>query len=365
MRILIIADEAFASRERAMLSRLEVGLADEGVRVIHALPRRAAHWHHPEVFSEAITYDDRGLVISRSWRIRQIVQALERLVEGEQRPADLVHVFGQPAWPFAAEVARLTGAALAIEIADPRAAAGAMRLRTLDPAVLFVPDQALERLIRGEDAGAAVRLTPWGVHTPPAARDLLPDGRGVSVMIDGSGRDRAAMASLFEGLAEVAPDQPDLMVFAEAEAIRTAGLWPMVKRLGLSERFTLTPDMEARRELALRADALILPEARGEHRTLTLDAMAAGMVVLAAADPLVSVLIDTRTARLVDHPTPERWAAAVRWLFESREQARALAASARDYVRTNCRASSHVAAVMDAYEWMTAGESIPFQAPGA
>ncbi len=38
MRILIIADESFASRERAMLSRLEVGLADEGVRVVHVIP---------------------------------------------------------------------------------------------------------------------------------------------------------------------------------------------------------------------------------------------------------------------------------------------------------------------------------------
>jgi glycosyltransferase involved in cell wall biosynthesis len=154
------------------------------------------------------------------------------------------------------------------------------------------------------------------------------------------------------------------MFFAEAEAVHVSGIWPLVRRLGLSERFTLAPDVEARRELALRGDALVLPEALGEHRTLTLDAMAAGMVVIAAADPLVSVLVDTRTARLVDKPSAERWAGALRWLAESRDPARALALAAREHVRAQCRASAHVAAVMDAYEWMTASESIPFGSEG-
>ena len=38
MRVLILADGLFATRERALLSRLEVGLADEGVRVVQATP---------------------------------------------------------------------------------------------------------------------------------------------------------------------------------------------------------------------------------------------------------------------------------------------------------------------------------------
>src|SRR5262245_54203201 len=119
MRILIIADESFAARERAMLSRLEVGLADESVRVIHAVPRRAAHWYHGEVYSQAVTYQDRGLAISRGWRAQQIVHELEGLVDGEATAVNVVHAFGLGCWPIAVELARLLGAGLAIEVTDP------------------------------------------------------------------------------------------------------------------------------------------------------------------------------------------------------------------------------------------------------
>lgn len=367
MRILIMADESFASRERAMLSRLEVGLADESVRVVHAIPERCARWHHPEVQSQLITYEDRGLVISRSWRAQRIVQDLGTPAEPGPRSLDIVHAFGRGSWQLAAEVARQTGAALAVEIADPRDAAAGVRLRTGDGGapVFFTPDAALERLIHADDTAASVRVTPWGVHTPPVPREILTPGRDASIMIDGCGRDSAGMIALMRGIAAVAPAHPGLMVFAEAEAIRIAGVWPLVKKLGLSERFTLTPDLEARRELTLRADALILPEALGEHRSLTLDAMAAGMVVIAAADPLVGVLIDARTARLVERPSAEKWEEALIWLLRQRDQARALAGLARQYTAQHCRASAYVSAVMDAYEWMTAGESIPFQSPRA
>lgn len=366
MRVLIIADESFAARERAMLSRLEVGLADEGVRIIHAVPRRAAQWHHPEVFLQAVQYEDRGLIVSRAWRAQQLLASIERLGEGEAQPIDVVHAFGRGCWGVAIEAARQAEAALALEVADAASAVAAARLRLPDGAapLLLVPDATLERLIHAEAPRAAVRVAPWGVHTPSTPRDALRDGRDVAVMIDGSGGDRAGMAACMEGIGAVAPRYPDLMFFAEAEAVRLSGVWPMVKRLGLSERFTLTPDMEARRELALRADALILPEALGEHRTLTLDAMAAGMVVIAAADPLVSVLIDGRTARLIERPDGSAWAAALEWMLAQRDEARALAASAREHIRQHCRASTYIAAVIDAYEWMTAGESIPFAPPG-
>jgi glycosyltransferase involved in cell wall biosynthesis len=193
----------------------------------------------------------------------------------------------------------------------------------------------------------------------------LQDGAGLSAMLIASGRDAGAIGAALEGLARVLPEAPELMVFAESDAIERARLWPLVKRLGITDRFTLSPDLEARRELALRADLLLLPEALGDHRTLTLDAMAAGMVVVAGADPMVTALRDGETARLVDAPRPERWAEALAWSLRNRADARALGLSAREHVRTCCRASGQVASVVDAYEWMLRGEAIPFDAAAA
>jgi glycosyltransferase involved in cell wall biosynthesis len=153
------------------------------------------------------------------------------------------------------------------------------------------------------------------------------------------------------------------MIFAADAAVAAAGGWSLIRRLGLTERVTLVPDMEARRELTLRGDAILLPESLGEHRTLTLDAMAAGMVVIAAADPMVPVLSDARTARLVQRPAAAAWREALEWMLRDAPGARALGAAAREHVKAHCRASTHVASVLGAYEWMTAGAAIPFTGP--
>jgi hypothetical protein len=365
MRVLILTDDSFAARERAMLSRLEVGLADDGVRVVHAIPRKAAAWHQPEVFSQAMTYEAKGLALSRPWRARQTLRTLEDMAGAEGRPADVIHCFGQRCWPFAAELARMTGAALAVEIWCAELIGQGIRVRSDGGApapVYFVPDSALERAARSQDPNLPIRLTPWGVHTPGQPLEILRPDKAVSIILGGNGRDATAIASFLEGFAAFAKQHPDVMVLADSTVIQRAQAWPVVRRLGLLDKFTLIPDLEARRELALRADLLALPEALGEHRTLTLDAMAHGMLVVAAADPLNGVLVDSRTAKLLDKPVPDSWALSLTWALESRDQARSLAWSGREYVRLNRRASAHVASVVDAYEWMTSGESIPFGA---
>lgn len=363
MRVLIIADESFAARERSMLSRLEVGLADEGVRVVHAIPTPAAGSHHPEVFSQFVTYDE-GMSLSRYWRAQRLVGALEELADGAPRPVDLIHAFGQGAWSMAAEAARQTGAGLILEIWSSQlgTAAGQVRSGGETPqALCLIPDAAMAGAIKGEGAEIPTRVAPWGVHTPPEALEVLREGRAPSVVVVASGRDAPGVGAALEGMSRVMAQVPDVMVFAEADAIQRAGAWGLVKRLGVSDRFTLASDLEARRDLALRADVLVLPEALGEHRTITLDAMAAGMVVVAAADPLVSVLRDGVTARLAEGSRAESWAEALTWALRERDGSRALGLTARDYVRQHRRASAQVAAVVDAYEWMRAGESIPFQ----
>ena len=365
MRVLILVDESFAARERSLISRLEIGLADDAVRLVHGVPSRASHWYQGGIFSQAISYEDHGLLISRSWRVRRFVESLRQAMGDDEHPIDLVHVYGVPAWPIAAEVVHQTGAALAVEISSTAAAAEAVRLRTgfgTSAPVFFIPDPALERPLRGDETGVQVRVTPWGVHTPAPKREILQRERCISVFMAGSGDDPAAWTVALEALAACTKDVPDLMIFVDSEAAYRAGLWAHVSRLGLRERLTLSPHLEARRELTLEGDVLLLPEARGVHRSLTLDAMAAGMLVVAAADPHVSVLADGRTAWLVERATADAWTNALRRTFEDRSASLSLAGAAREHIRQHCRASTHVASVMGAYEWMLSSESIPFGA---
>ncbi|MFM9996789.1 MAG: glycosyltransferase [Phycisphaerales bacterium] len=369
---MILADAPFAVREGGMLSRLEVGLVDEGVRLVHAAPNSVARGQPGapagELFVRVIPYEDRGPGILRRLRDRRFAAELARLREpDDERPIDVIHVFGEGAWATGVDLAESLDAALAVEAWSAGLIPRIVRTRwpggvERPPLVFFAPDRAIETRLRDEverHGVGAVRLTPWGVHTPAHAHELLPPNRAPSAMIAGSGRDPEAWAAVLSALAAPGP-QTRLMIFADAEAVAAARAWPVVNRLGLTDRFTLTPSVEARRELTLQCDLLILPEALGEHRSLTLDAMAAGVVVIAAADPMVAVFAEGTTARVVERPSHERWSAALAALLDNPDQARALAESARDHVRRNQRASMHVASIADAYEWMTAGDTLPF-----
>ena len=117
--------------------------------------------------------------------------------------------------------------------------------------------------------------------------------------------------SAFEGVVSAMPGERLYHLFVDAEAAHRTGIWPVARGLGVLDRLSLIDEMEGRRELVLRGDVLVQSDARGEQRSLVLDAMASGMIVLAAEDPMVSYLVNGRTARTVSGTRSDEWAAAL------------------------------------------------------
>jgi glycosyltransferase involved in cell wall biosynthesis len=359
---LLVTDRLFATRERAMLARLEVGLADEGVRVLQALPDDAGA-ATDDAMSRAITYRPRGLLPSLRVRAAAALEAaLAQPVFGEsgQASVDIVHAFGRDAWPISAEIARLAEAPLVLEVWR---AALVDRLASLSrigrhlPAV-FTPDKSIERIVTRAAAGRLVRVVPWGVHCPREERPLRNPDRACAVMIAGRGEDRLAINECLTAIGRLA-ETHNAMIFMDAEAGRRAGAAQLARQHGFLQRFSLAPNLEGRREPILRGDLLLLPEALGEHRSIALDAMAAGMAVIALQDPYVGALIDGRTCALVKEPSADLWAEALGPLRAAPEAAHALGERARQFVGAERRASVHVASLLDGYEWLTAPSALP------
>ncbi len=370
MRVLLVTDPRFAVRERELLLRLQVGLADEGVRVVQALPGATPGGPEPtglepeSLSTGSVQYEAVGLPFSvrrRAARLAEAVRHAERL--DDQQPAvDLVHAFGGTSWPIAAELARQQRAGLALEVWRIGLVDQASRfhLGSLRP-VLFAPDESIERAATIHPSGLPVRLTPWGVYAREQKRSVLDPGRTPSVMIVASGHDPAGLWACLEGLAEVARSVPELLIFADAQAAHRARLARLAAKLGVTKNLSLIEDIETRRDLLVFGDVLLLPEARGEQRSVVLDAMAGGMIVVAARDPAVSSLRDGQTAVLVPSATRPAWTAALRSVFEDASRSRRLAADARRWVAEQRPASRHVRSVLSAYEWM-ARPAIAFSA---
>jgi hypothetical protein len=397
MRVLMLPDADFLRRERAMLDRLEIGMADEGARVLHATPVSSlvaggGVGETPVVYSTALAWHDRGLPFTLGLRATALVRAMESVapVDGSvpgERLVDIVHGVGEGAWPMGLAVARRTGAVAALEVWS---AAAAERARAVwrkhgitggDAAragerggpgaqgrapFFLAAGEALAALLSPVVPAERVAVVPFGVHPGDAERKPMPGpragagagsgspgARALSLVVLASGEDQGAVREALGAVELIGAQVESVIAFLDAgvaQACRLGGGAAQVGAGGLAERVSLVPDLEAHRDLILQADVLILPEARGEHRTLVLDAMAAGCLVVARPDTRVEHLIDGRTAAVARGAGAAGLAEVVLGLAAEPARAEALRQSAWAYIGSERSASRQVMGLRAAFD---------------
>lgn len=355
MRILILADEFFAAREQALLLRLEVGLADEGVRVLHAIPSAARSYAPGELVSRVVVYNPPKWQFAVGPTARRLLRDVTNATEEPGHGIEVVHVMGGAAWVLGAAVAREARVPVVFEVwrSGMGERARAIARDTSLQCMFIAPDPTIERELRAAALPSAmVRLIPWGVHASLDPRPPRAPDRPLSAMLIGTGRDPQAFAHVLGGLAAVVRTHP-LMLFCDAEAARRAAVFHRAKKLDILQHISLIAELEGRRDLLLAGDLLLQPESRGEQRSVSLDAMAHGMAVVAAADSKVSYLIDGTSAKRVALHSAEGWATAIRQMLDQPALADALSTSALAYVRQYHRMYDQVRAVLDAYATLT------------
>lgn len=352
MHVLLLSDAPFAEHERALLERIAAGLTGEGERVSLALPRNAG-----TVFSlvaDPIRYSDRGLIFTQRLRAQQVAAKITGSSDDPRGMVSVVHVFGGSAWAMGAELAEIFQASLALEIwrGGLVERAHSFKPHAATPTVAFAPDRLIERSLQEAGLNMPVRVTPWGAYAPPRPTPIFKTGRDSSIVFCSSGRDVERCRDAFEGVCRVVSDTPDTLLFVAESAARRAGLWSIAEKARVLDRVSLMDRLEDRRDLVLRCDLLVYPDARHEQRTLLLDAMAHALVIVAAADDMVSHIQDGVTVAMPLSLTAAGWADAVRERLADRTGSKALGLSAREHIRQQRRASAHIAALVDAYTWL-------------
>jgi glycosyltransferase involved in cell wall biosynthesis len=355
-RVLLIADRAMARHEHRLLNRLDVGLSDEGVRVTLAAPAGGERARRGSL-SEILTYDPPAPFATTRARAARLVEQIGRPAGGE---AVIVHAWGEGCWTLAVEVAAMLHAPLVVEVWAARlvrrlpAIERRARRRAALPCMLFTaPSTGLRDAIDAQRVRTPVRLVHWGVYAH-GKRPVREEAAPPSVAILALGADPLSVDAALEGVAAIAAHRDDLLVLLDDRAVRRRPpLWQAVRDAGLLDNLTLVADMEAQREAVLEADVLLQPEATGEIRSITLEALASGMVVVAQRDTTSDTLTGDSPAILLEDASSRAWERAVRDALADQAGDGERAGRGLEFVRKSRRASDQIAALLRIYDGLT------------
>lgn len=359
----MLFDHDVATREHGLIDRIVVALASEGQRIVRILPQTVREdLATSRAPATVVTFPAPGPITTRRQRASVIADAVREADRDAPTPPTIVHVWSPRLAREGAALASLWGAGLALEVWSTRASEVASRLKSSGATpVCLVADPELARRMAARHPGLPLRTTPWGVHAPQAPRPVFRAGERPSLVVAGARGDAASVGTLMAGLKALIDAHPEVLVFMDAGIARRSGAWSLARRLNISANISLIAQLEVNREPALQADALIVPSAGGEARSIVLDAMAQGLTVLAPTDASLSALSEP-SALVPVVPTREGWSQALLAMVNNPQDARHRALGGWRYVREHRRASSHLQSVLDAYTWMTSADAVPFRA---
>lgn len=370
---MVVSPDRFR-QEAALTARLAVGLVAEGltVTVVEPLPEVAPDATQPRrarlerrfELPHRVRYETRVPFWRRRDRLARLVAAFDRSVP------DLVWAAGVDGWDLAIDLAEALDRPVALDFrraADLKVAVRSIRSERV--VAVVAPCDALARLARAVVPDQFVRVVPMGVRVDDSFQARIGPARVIAIL--GEGRDDRAFAAALRAARSALERHPDLMCVVEFPAGGSAAVWRFARALGLLDRITAV-DGSTDAGLAMTAvkacDVLLMPEPRGGPRAEALVALARGIPVIAAVDPMADVLVDGETAVIL--PSGDQhsslWADALLAALEHPEQARLLAERGRALVLARHRSTAAAAACVACVQDLLRGGPLVFpgQQPG-
>ena len=353
-----------------MLRRTEIGLADEGIRLIHASAKSSDSTPDVGIFcTRAVTYEDEGFRLSRPLRARMLMQSI---LDAGDAP-DIIHAFGDGAWWIANELGSLLKRPVILEVYSEHHAtrlarhapfaAASYRLERLGlapsawtavarGAVFTCADPGLANRLVGRVPESNLWVLPWGVHVPPSPTAPSIDlNQRIVIAIHATHASEQDLAALFEGLAKLVREGSDILALLPSFAADNLPVWSLAERFGLRDRLVFNEDFERTRDPILQTAAfLAVPSAMGRIDSILLDAMAAGCIVIAKKDPAVTLLKDRITGRVLSRPDGQTWAKVIAAFLADRTAREAMVHAARNYVAEERTAAGYIASLIGMYD---------------
>lgn len=380
MRVALIADEELLRREQASLNRQCIALLDAGVQLVRLVPSTFDPLGTNPLERELglvprIAYSVGGPIWLRPSRRAALLDELDR------HAPDIIHASGASSFGLATDLARALDRPLVLQAwsrgdveAIPRSA------RSMPALACVAPTAPLATLLGSRVDPALVHHIAIGVAVPPPGTDQGsaaegPDTEtGVDLVVLTEGLDPDAADLCFAGLQSALARHPQLHPVIEIRGPRSHDTWRSLRRHGLLELSTSIADAAPLRQLLLCCHVVAIPERAGVVRGLVLEAMAAGIIVIARADPMLDMIEPDRTALVVGGvgsaggsdrngaPSSEQWLDAFERAFGNDEGVAAIARGGRALIERQHRSCDQAERFIDLYERIGGPEPLPFSA---
>ena len=357
MHVALLANTGWLDEELSLFRQLVVGLIDEQVRVAQVVPE-ALTLDELSVFGEQVVWTESSLSVINWRRLSRLGGPLG------QMGVDLVHALDGALWWPALSLARAMDRPVVLQANAAEDVARAQRLSRwlrgegVSLAATTEPLAGALREVVGE--AVAVELIPQGVHPQSGSGGPVRGAdQPMSVVVSGDGRVDDPYLGLLTGMEQVARKAPLTQFFFDGLGSDQHRLWREARRRQLLPNMSFIPRRLGHREMLLRADALVQPQALGRSRSLTLQAMARALPIVAHQDPWLDYLLHDQTAWVVEDGSAETWVTELTRLLDQPEAGHALGRRAEQWVREQRLASQRIAKVLDLYRRLS-GAAIPF-----
>jgi len=362
MQVALITDRIWLDEELGQFKHLIVGMLDENVRVVQVVPQGLDD-EYLSAFGKKLRFKDISWPQARRWFLRQLACKLE--VEN----VDVLHVLDSRSWRGAVDLANKMQLPIVLNLANGSDLDRAAKLHKLmDPQRIawLAATEPLARGLRDElGTDAFIQTVRMGVHLPEIPYFKANEGPHTPcLVVTGNGTFDQAYDKLLLGLADVIAEHRQLQVFLDGRGKDQHKLWRAARKRGLLSNISFVPHRVGHRDLMLHADMLLQPQARGDARSLTLQAMAQGIPIVAQIDPWLDYLVDAQTARLLDEPNADRWSSVLCELLADQEQMAYLSRRGREWIDEYHIPAKQVQQILGVYRKL-AGESIPFPELGS
>jgi len=323
----VLVDSDAYDRMRCVLRHMAVGLVDQSIRF---------RWLSEDPRVASLSLGPVDATIHRPIRWPRRSRGMSELVAAfEANPPTIVHAMSHGSYSLAAALALTFDADLVLQITSQRDCdlLGEVDLTRVGR---FIPlSEPLADVLNkqvGIEPSRIVLIRP-GVRTQTAAAGFGDALRTITMLSTTPFDKQHGLDRLVEAIDALARRGHSLMVFMVGRGPYESTLRRLVHDRGLLPRVTFGRGLEDPGETMHGADLFIETSPLAEFREDVLQAMAAGLVVVAAANPAVDHLRDEETAFVASRTSAQSLLQTLERVLGNQAAAHRLAESAQRYVR--------------------------------